>query len=147
MLVSEAEFLTFAIEKSSPDETLISQVHVDRNGDHDSPFAVKVEERERSAASKLESSMIPREYTIMVLDHSLHSKHKLATVAKISNSPDGQRGKSTNESQKGVELIVLLKTEQDGESRSDGRSVILTFSPCPVEPQLGMRPFLSSRHP
>lgn len=85
-----------------------------------------------------------------MIDHSLDSAHKLATVAKIADSPDGERARVrwNEEVPEGVEPPVLFEAEQDGESRSDGRkrgSYVFTLSG--VGPHLAMRPFLSSMYP
>ena len=74
------------------------------------------------------------DHAIRTLDHSLHSTHKLATIPKIPDSPDGERARvSWNEEvPHGVEPPVLLEPKRNGESRSDDRSVVLTFSPCLV---------------
>jgi len=51
------------------------------------------------------------DHAIRTLNDSLHSTHKLATVAKISNSSDGERARvgRNEEVPEGVEPPVLLE--------------------------------------
>jgi len=57
------------------------------------------------------------DHAFRTLDDSLHSTHKLATVAKITDSSDGERARVgwNEEVPEGVEPPVLLKPGRNGE--------------------------------